>query len=307
MTSTDYTESWLQGPSSTQFYTRTWSTQPTDTPKAIVVFVHGFAEHIARYELIFPMYAKKGITVFAYDQRGFGRTAVGQDGKGQDYGRTSWDHQFTDMEWALNHAKESYSSSGNVPLFLMGHSMVCFSFKAVLLDTYPQLSHQGGGLTLGLSTRHPQREILKLLSGVIASSPLILQTKPAAKPLLWLGSLAGRVLPGKLIPAPLDVNQLSHDAECNKRYAEDPLIRSEGSLRGIGDMLTGGIKMLAHDYQHWPSALPVLFMHGDADQIASCAATQSFFEKIPAQDKKIHIFPVRLSLLCLSIFIIILY
>ncbi|EIW80282.1 hypothetical protein CONPUDRAFT_165852 [Coniophora puteana RWD-64-598 SS2] len=73
-----FEETWLTGPESTNFYTRTY--HPKDPPvKAAVVFVHGFVEHIARYEHVFPVWAARGIAVFAYDQRGFGRTALGEE------------------------------------------------------------------------------------------------------------------------------------------------------------------------------------------------------------------------------------
>jgi acylglycerol lipase len=118
---TTYSESWLVGPQRTQFYTRTY--RPASTSKGVVVFVHGFIEHIARYEHVFPAWSARGIAVFAYDQRGFGRTALDSEKKSKDssYAKTSWKEQLQDLEWAINHAKSEF---GSVPLFLYGHSMV---------------------------------------------------------------------------------------------------------------------------------------------------------------------------------------
>ena len=116
-----YSESWLVGPQRTQFYTRTY--RPASTAKGVVVFVHGFIEHIARYEHVFPAWSARDIAVFAYDQRGFGRTALDSENKSKDssYAKTSWKEQLQDLEWAINHAKSEF---GSVPLFLYGHSMV---------------------------------------------------------------------------------------------------------------------------------------------------------------------------------------
>ena len=36
--------------------------------------MHGIGEHIHRYEHVFSAMAQAGIRVFAWDQRGFGRT-----------------------------------------------------------------------------------------------------------------------------------------------------------------------------------------------------------------------------------------
>lgn len=121
-TTTSYTESWLEGPSKTQFYTRTYL--PADGhPKAVIVFAHGFSEHVGRYTHFHPLIAKCGIAVFAYDQRGFGLTAQDDKmkSKGSAYGKTSWKDQMGDIAWAVEHAKEEFKG---VPVFLMGHSMV---------------------------------------------------------------------------------------------------------------------------------------------------------------------------------------
>lgn len=59
------------------------------------------------------------------DQRGFGLT--GQDvekrSKGSAYGKTSWKDQMNDIAWSIEHARETFK---NVPVFLMGHSMVFY-------------------------------------------------------------------------------------------------------------------------------------------------------------------------------------
>ena len=124
MASTAYTEAWLAGPQSTQFYTRTYL-PPTSTPtKAVIVFIHGFAEHVGRYTHFHPIIAKRGIAIFTLDQRGFGLTALDTEGKksrSSSWGKTSWVQQMGDIDWAVKHAKEEFKDT---PIFLAGHSMV---------------------------------------------------------------------------------------------------------------------------------------------------------------------------------------
>jgi acylglycerol lipase len=131
MSSPSFTEQWLVGPQSTKFYTRTYS---ASSPKAALVFIHGFAEHIDRYKDIHPKFAEKGITVFTFDQRGFGRTALDQKEKSKDslYGKTGWEDQMGDIQWALSHISSLEGVKG-LPLFLMGHSMVLFRLYMVPL------------------------------------------------------------------------------------------------------------------------------------------------------------------------------
>jgi acylglycerol lipase len=121
---TAYIEAWLPGPQSTQFYTRTYNSAGGDT-KAVIVFIHGFAEHVGRYSHFHPLFSERGIAVFAFDQRGFGKTALDAEGhksKHSAYGKTSWSEQMADIGWAIGHAKEEFPG---LPIFLMGHSMVC--------------------------------------------------------------------------------------------------------------------------------------------------------------------------------------
>lgn len=140
MAAQEYTEAWLAGPHSTQFYTRTYVPPASAKPKAVIVYVHGFAEHVGRYTHFHPIIAKRGIAVFAFDQRGFGLTALdttGKKSKTSAWGKTSWAHQMEDIDWAIKHAKKSFE---NAPVFLAGHSMVR---RSTTLDSTPLTSHTG--------------------------------------------------------------------------------------------------------------------------------------------------------------------
>lgn len=116
----DYIEQWLPGYDSIQFYTRTYA---ATFPKAVILFVHGFAEHVGRYQHAHVKYSAQHITVFAFDVRGYGRTALDTAHKSKDaaYGKTNWDWQMRDIEFFGQYLAKEYPG---VPLYLMGHSAV---------------------------------------------------------------------------------------------------------------------------------------------------------------------------------------
>lgn len=118
----EFDEAWLAGPDGHKFYTRTY--KAADVPQAVILFIHGFAEHIARYEHAHRDWADRGFTVFTYDQRGFGRTALDAEHHSKDsaYGKTRFSNQMRDIEWWTRRLKEEQSK---LPLFLVGQSMVC--------------------------------------------------------------------------------------------------------------------------------------------------------------------------------------
>ncbi|KAJ6461077.1 hypothetical protein C8R45DRAFT_1081064 [Mycena sanguinolenta] len=55
-------------------------------------------------------YAKRGINVFAFDQREFGRTALDEENRSpeSEYGRTHGAAQMDDVQWALRHAIDTF-------------------------------------------------------------------------------------------------------------------------------------------------------------------------------------------------------
>ncbi|KAF8911546.1 Alpha/Beta hydrolase protein [Gymnopilus junonius] len=272
MTTEQHAEHWLTGPNSTQFYARTYT--PPNSPKAAVVFVHGFAEHVGRYTHFHPLLAARGIAVLAFDQRGFGLTSqdkTGKKSKHSSYGKTSWKEQMEDINWAISHARKTFEG---VPLFLMGHSM-------------------GGGEVLGFAVQGEKgayKQTLDSLKGVIATSPLILQTRPVPKLTRWVGTKVGNVLPSMLVSAAVKAKHLSHDAEFNNAYLKDPLIKQQGSLKNVSDMLSQGEVLLYNDHVHWPKKLPVLIIHGTEDKVTSHTASKDFHDKIPAEKKKISLY-----------------
>ncbi|GAA6016391.1 hypothetical protein JCM10207_003847 [Rhodosporidiobolus poonsookiae] len=248
----------LTGSHSTRFFTKTW-TPPAGVPvQAQLLFVHGFIEHIERYDHAFPRFAQAGIAVFAYDQRGFGRTATYTPKHSQ--GVTSWPHQLADLAFWLAHAKSLHP---DVPLFLFGHSM-------------------GGGLSLAFPTRTPAHPLVADLAGVVVSSPLIRQAREVrAHPLIVrAGSLVGKLSGGLRLKAEVKAEDCTRDAAAAAAYMSDPLCKQQGTFRGVADMLLGGEQLLAKDYKNWPKELPLLIVHGDADRVTCHHSSSAFVDKL---------------------------
>lgn len=124
----------------------------TADPKAYVVFVHGFAEHIQRYDDYFRRLAAHDIHILAFDQRGAGRTSQAplsakspevaawkKEGKTVHVQKAQkgvrsggWLKALPDIEFFVK--RESERAQGK-PLFLYGHSMVSLAvFRRQLTD-----------------------------------------------------------------------------------------------------------------------------------------------------------------------------
>ncbi|RHZ78803.1 hypothetical protein Glove_156g43 [Diversispora epigaea] len=249
------TEAWITSKDNVDIYTKTWKAV-TETPIATIVFVHGFGEHIDRYNYVFSRFSKKNIEVYAYDQRGFGRTAVRNKNPGITGG---FEVLLGDVTDALVAKKKP-----GIPQFLMGHSM-------------------GGEIVFNYACVGPEKDNL---DGYIISAPFFEQGEETKKPgvLTFAVTSLSKVLPNLTTAVDLDPKYLSHDPEIVKQYAEDPLNVGVGSLKTLGDMASVP-KFLINHKKYENITLPIYFSHGSKDAIACPKASKEMFEKITFKDK----------------------
>lgn len=131
-----------------------------DNAKALVVLVHGLAEHLGRYDHVVALLNKAGFSCFRYDQRGHGHSE-GKDGHFDDA------EQFAkDCKAMLDHAKGRFPS---LPVFLFGHSMGGFTV-ALFGTLFP--GEVRGILTSGALTRYSKPLLGELPLPLPADTPL---------------------------------------------------------------------------------------------------------------------------------------
>ncbi|TIB71803.1 hypothetical protein E3Q24_02091 [Wallemia mellicola] len=264
MTDVQVTTEWIAAQDDVELYSKTYS--PAE-PKALIFFVHGFVEHIDRYTLIFPNFAQAGYKLFAYDQRGFGRSAHEKSGNPKP-GLTSWKYGLKDLQTLIFRFAEQ---NKGLPLFLMGHSM-------------------GGGLVLGSQTRNPPLNLPEL-KGVIAMSPLINLTNPPPNLLIKMVQRCKGLLGSFTISPMIDPKDRTHDEEVQKAIEEDVLASKIGTLRGVSDMLYNGPLLLSNNYKFYQANIPLLIAHGDADNLNSFEASSQFIDKVMARSKQLKTYP----------------
>ncbi|KAJ2995045.1 hypothetical protein HDV02_001122 [Globomyces sp. JEL0801] len=250
----EFTEKWIKRPDGHEIYTKVW--YPFNTPiVATLAFFHGYGEHINRYEHVFSEFAKHGIKVGSFDQRGFGRTAYRSGWKGVTDG---FDATVGDMNEVIEMIKVE-----GIPLFIMGHSM-------------------GGGLALRYCCMYPEG-----IKGVIASTykPTSAGNEPNIFHRAFKSIIGQKLISNAVIMIPtLDYNILSRDAYQVQLYKEDPYIHCYASFRLLDEMFSGGDYVLNVGSKTFN--LPILAVHGDHDQLTSYHATKKFIEMIPSTDKR---------------------
>ncbi len=219
--------------------TRTGLTQlrrewPVADPRALVLIVHGLAEHSERYEHVGQFLNEHGYGAVAYDQRGHGRTG----GRRAHVG--SFDELLDDIEDHLGQLR-----TAGRPVVLCGHSM--------------------GGLAsaaYAVSGR-PAPDLLVL------SAPALGASLPA--PMLVVPRLLSSVMGRTRLPAMFDSTVLSRDPAVGAAYDADPLIDPRATVAlvaAIFDTIRSTVDRLDR------LTVPTLVMHGSADELVPVDATE---------------------------------
>lgn len=220
---------------------------PEAKPIGTIALVHGMGEHSGRYQHLAETLNQEGFVFLTFDLRGHGRS------EGKRGHTPSYDALMKDIGLLIKHSRERFPMQ---PLFLYGHSL-------------------GGNLVLNYALRFSAP-----LKGVIATGPwLKLAFEPTAYKLRMAG-LMNRLWPSFSQANDLDAQALTHDETIAHAYETDPLVHTLISARLFNSVHTAGLWALEHA-DRFP--FPLLLMHGSADRVTSCAASQTFAERVPQQ------------------------
>lgn len=209
---------------------RAW--QPETAPRAVVVLVHGVAEHSGRYEHVGGVLADAGFAVYALDHIGHGLS----EGPAAN---------IDSMQGAADNVATLLELAGaahpGVPRFLLGHSM-------------------GSLVVLHLATRGPVD-----VAGIVVSAPPL--DIPLGNPIQRLAApLLTRFAPN-LGVLTLDSSTISRDPEVVRAYDDDPLVfRGKLPARTAVEILEHTALVKRRLGALTP---PLLVLHGTADVIAS--------------------------------------
>ncbi|KAK5171909.1 uncharacterized protein LTR77_003546 [Saxophila tyrrhenica] len=258
-------EGWLTTPDGQKLYTKTWS--PPSTVKARLVYLHGFSDHCNAYTYLYTSLAQRGIKVYSYDQRGWGRSVHTPKQKGL----TGPTQQV--MDDITSFIKHLPSNESDIPLFLMGHSM-------------------GGGETIVYAATGPS-EVAGQIRGFLLESPLISLFSKPWKPTVFFGSLASKVLPHMPMLQKLDASLMSRDPEVCKAWAEDELCHDYGTLEGLAGMLERGASVeqgrtVLAEGRGDGGKTRLWIGHGTGDKVCDYQASKRWFDSLKVEDKQLQ-------------------
>jgi alpha-beta hydrolase superfamily lysophospholipase len=240
--------SFFQSRDGTQIHEQLWPA--VGSARAVVVIVHGYGEHIARYDETGKAIAAAGFSVRGIDLRGHGESG----------GTRGFCNRFD--EFLEDVAGEITRAQGEgLPVFLLGHS-----FGALVGSYY--------------AIRNTQT-----LAGLVLTSPFYKLALPVPKPKIIAGKIASKLFPKLALPSGLKGVDVSRDPEIQRAYDADPLNNKNATARWFTET-TAAQESLVHEAVKL--TLPVLVVAGQADKIADSNQAQVIFDRFGSSDKTLR-------------------
>jgi alpha-beta hydrolase superfamily lysophospholipase len=250
----------LSRPDGASLFFRAW--RRPDAAAPVLVLLHGLGAHSGWFIDMGDALSERGLTVYALDHRGFGRS----DGPRAHVRRGT---VFIDDAAAF--LDEVARRQPGAPRFILGHSM-------------------GGLFALNLAARDA-RSGRDALAGVILLNPWIKDTVKVS-PAAVLTVLVGGMLGSKRVPPGTDgddTDGMTTNPAAVRLLHEDPYWvrgRSASFLYQIALRLKGQALARAREVR-----APALVIQGEADRTVVLAATRRCFETLGSPDKTFTVLP----------------
>jgi alpha-beta hydrolase superfamily lysophospholipase len=224
-------------------------------PRAALLVVHGLGDHAARYDEFAIRAAERGLSTWAFDLRGHGRS------EGPRVYAESFEELIADLLAFRGLVRAAVAE--DVPLLLFGHSM-------------------GGLIAIRTLQASP-----RAFSAAVISAPWLTEPRPVPALKEALGKVLLHVAPTARLPNGIAASDISHDPKVVREYTNDPLVQ-----HAITPGLYFAAREAQRAARAAPDALEArtLFLLAGADRIVSTPAAETFARRI-GEHAEVEVFP----------------
>ncbi|MDW5299167.1 MAG: alpha/beta fold hydrolase [Sedimentibacter sp.] len=227
--------------------------------KAVLQVTHGMLEHIDRYNEFANALAAKGILVAGNDHLGHGSSLLTENDRGFFSECEGNKVVIEDIHKLMELIKKQH---GDVPYFLLGHSMGSF-----LIRQYITIYNQGIDGAIIVGTGHQPYALLK-------SGLLITKFIAAFKGWRYRSKFVNNLAIGNnnkhFEPSRTNVDWLSKDEIIVDAYKNDKRINFIFTLNSYYNMFKGMIYLYDNNnLNKMPKELPIIFLSGEQDPVGN--------------------------------------
>lgn len=227
---------------------------PEGEPKAVLLVVHGLAEHSGRYVNVVNHFVPLGYAVYGVDHVGHGKSS----------GTRMYVERFEDFTDTLKIYFDMVRHwQPDKPIFLVGHSLGGLIGAAYLLD------HQAE------------------LKGAVLSGPAVKVPDTISPTTIFVGKVFSALMP-KLGLIGLEAEGVSRDPAVVQAYVSDPLVcHGKTTARLAAELLKAMRRVTAEATK---ITLPILILQGSADKLVDPKGAQMLYDTVSSADKTIKIY-----------------
>ena len=227
---------------------------PEDDIKAILLIVHGLAEHSGRYKNVVDHFVPRGYAVYALDHLGHGRSE----------GTRVYVERFSDyIETLKIYVDKVRAWQPGKPIFMVGHSL--------------------GGLIASMYLLDHQED----LRGAVLSGPSVKVSDSISPMTVALGRIFSTLMP-KLGLVQLDAEGISRDPTVVQAYLNDPLVHTGKTTARLAAEMLKAMQRVTEEAN--TITLPVMIVQGAEDKLVDPAGARMLYETVSSKDKTLEIY-----------------
>ena len=245
-------EGTFKGIRNASIYYQCWLPEGEST--AVLLIVHGLAEHSGRYMNVVNHFVPLGYAVYGVDHVGHGKSS----------GTRVYVERFEDYTDTLKIYFDMVRHwQPEKPVFLVGHSMGGLIGAVYLLD------HQAE------------------LTGAVLSGPAVKVHDTVSPAFIFVGKLISVLMP-KLGLIGLEAEGVSRDPAVVQAYVNDPLVCRGKVTARLSAEFVKAIRRVAAEATK--ITLPILILQGSADRLVDPKGAQMLYDAVNSVDKTIKIY-----------------
>jgi alpha-beta hydrolase superfamily lysophospholipase len=245
-------ESRFKGHENIDLYSQCWL--PKVGIKAVLLLVHGLAEHSGRYTNVANYFVQKGYAICSFDYSGHGKS------KGLRGYIKQFSYYLDDLKLFLDMVHNLYPEN---KIFIVGHSV-------------------GGTIATSFTINH-QNEF----DGLILSGATIIPGSSLSPMKIVMAKFLSLIFP-KIGVDRIDASAISRDQSVVDGYINDPLVYHGKISARLGVELIKAMQIIKRHEQK--IKLPILILQGTEDRLSDPEGSRMLYERVGSQDKAIKFY-----------------